>query len=129
MQATTYKLKAYSNGTILVLAHVKFLTGATVPVSDLSSIRYTVYSMGYHENGARTAITGHNHVLLPKNDVFGALDTITINGQEISHNFHWTLDNSENEPFPDPHSKYLLRLDFTPSHGYISPVQILVETI
>lgn len=128
-QAMNFKARAFAGGTLLVLALIKNLAGENITASELSAIRYTVYSLGVHTNSTRTAVTGHENVSLNVADVFSAVRTLTVGGTERSYNFRWTPDRDTNEVFPNPDQKYLVRIDFDAANGFISPVQILVETI
>lgn len=129
-QAKSFRGSAFANGTLLVVANIVNLRGAAVTTSDVSSISYTVYSLGTRDFGNRTAVEGHTAVALTVADVlFDTSVTETLNGKSVTYNFMFELDNSEYQPFPNPGEKYLVRIDFTPAGSYISPVQIIVETL
>lgn len=129
-QAVNWTATAFANGTLLILARIKDLMDNDVTVSSLSAIKCTIYSLGKSGNSGRTVVDGHDHVSLTISNVFSdTITTATIDGTEVSYNFHYTLDNSTNECFPNAGERYLVRIDFMPVQGYISPVQILTNTI
>lgn len=129
-QAVNWTTTAFANGTILILARIKDLADNDVTVSSLSDIKYTVYSLGKSGNSGRTVVEGHDHVSLTIANVFSdTIQTQTIDGTEVSYNFRYLIDDSVNECFPNSGERYLVRIDFIPVQGYISPIQILTNTI
>lgn len=129
-QAVNWTATAFANGTILIMARIKDLAGTDVTVESLASIKYTVYSLGKSGNSGRTVVDGHDHVSLTIANVFSnTIQTQTIDGVEVSYNFRYIINNSVKECFPNAGERYLVRIDFMPVQGYISPVQILTNTI
>lgn len=129
-QAINWTTTAFANGTILILARIKDLADNDVTVSSLSDIKRTVYALGKSGNSGRTVVAGHDHVSLTISEVFSdTITTQTIDGTEVSYNFRYLIDDSVNECFPHAGERYLVRIDFIPVQGYISPIQILTNTI
>ncbi|MDO4628223.1 MAG: hypothetical protein Q4C70_03485 [Planctomycetia bacterium] len=129
-QAVNFSVRAFANGTIFICSKVFDLAGTRITSADLSGISYTIYSLGTRGNSERRAVTGHENVSLSVADVFfDTLQTGVFNGSNVEYNFRWTIDNSENECFPNANEKYLVRIDFHPVSGFVSPIQIIVDAI
>ncbi len=129
-QAVNFSARAFAKGTALICAKVVGLAGNLIASEELSGIRYTIYSLGTRGNSERATVAGHENVSLSIGAVFyDELQTGTFNGSNVEYNFRWTIDNSENECFPNANEKYLVRIDFHPVSGFISPIQIMVDTI
>ncbi|MBQ3226492.1 MAG: hypothetical protein IJB48_05485 [Clostridia bacterium] len=129
-QSINHNVIAYANGTVLICALIKDLCGSIVTSDRLSSIKYSIYRLGEYGNNARTTVTGHtNRELTLENVFYDTVQQATFNGEQVKYNFRWTIDNTTAECFPNANARYLIRLDFFPVSGFISPVQITVDTI
>ena len=128
--AKTYRVEGYSNATALVVAHIRGLRGETLAPGDLSRITYSVYKLG--NNGTTASpVSGHEEVDLVLSAVFFELDGRTYmsdgNMVVMDVNFEHQIDNTMSECFPERNARYLVRYNFYPVSGFVSPIQYILE--
>ena len=122
--ATIFKSTVYKNGTGLITALLKDITGANYSPSDISSIKYSIYNKGVNSTATPVAVTGHTNVPLSVGNVMFAPENKTYDSQTFLRNFEWIPDISENDIFTVTGNVYQVRVDIQPVNGFCSPMII-----
>lgn len=123
------------DATGLFLARVDYWTGSLITQATTSSIKYTIYDLGYGGGDNPTAVTGHSDVALTKGDVvFDALQTDGRWTEDATgYNFAFQPDPSVNPPFPasgvEQKNQYDVRVWFTPTTGEVVEVRFRVKAL
>ena len=119
----------------LFLARVDLWTGSLITQAAITSIKYTLYDLGFGAMDAPSAVTGHTDVSLTVADV--VFDTLQTDGRwtedSTGYNFSLQLDASANPPFPASgvaqKNRYDLRVWFTPATGQVIELRFRVKTV
>jgi hypothetical protein len=122
---------AFKNGSAILMARIVGAGGVNILRSEINAIRYSVYLLDDFDPDQRTAVAGHDNVLLATAGlVFDSLQTDpawTVDA--VGYNFRHILDVSTHPAFSVAGRRYLVEYRLTPTTGQVILVRFRINVI
>ena len=121
----------FSNCTATFLARIVDESGIPLTISDIHSVKYTIFLLDDQNPVARTAVVGHEQITLQVSSVmFNTLQTNNIWSIDTAgYNFRHAPDTDNSESFPIPHRNYLIIYQIVPFEGASIHIHFHVNAI
>ncbi len=130
-QATDIVGTVFKNDSVILLARVVGEDAAAITQADISSAKYSVYSLGDDDPDAATAVDDHEDVALTVVSViFDTLQTDAVwTVDSTGYNFKHVLDVSTDQAFAVAGVTYRVRVELTPTSGQVIVVRFRLECV